>query len=126
MQIDSDSELTFLYRVNDIVFCWRNFVGKFIFSICYAAFILNFGFLEEIIEIRYIGIFPFIGKIIDIDIKLLDLSVIWRNYRYRNWQEIYRKIIDIDKNDLSPTPTQTATKEASMLQGWIFGKTPTA
>ena len=30
MQIDSDSELTFLYRVNDIVFCWRNFVVGFL------------------------------------------------------------------------------------------------
>ena len=53
MQIDSDSELTFLYRVNDIVFCWRNSVAKLILSICYAAFILNFGFLEEIIEKNY-------------------------------------------------------------------------
>ena len=76
MQIDSDSELTFLYRVNDIVFCWRNFVAKLISSIFYAAFILIFGFLEEIIEIRYIGNYLFIGKIIDIDIKLSDLSVI--------------------------------------------------
>ena len=31
---------------------------------------------EKIIEIRYIGIFLFIGKIIAIDIKLIDLSVI--------------------------------------------------
>ena len=74
---------------------------------------LIFGFLEEniekIIESRYIGIFLIIGKIIDIDMKFLNLSVIWRNYRqnyrYRNWLEIYRKIIDIEKNDLSPTPT---------------------
>ena len=74
---------------------------------------LIFGFLEEniekIIESRYIGIFLIIGKIIDIDMKFLNLSVIWRNYRqnyrYRNWLEIYRKIIDIEKNDLSPTPS---------------------
>ena len=26
------------------------------------------------------------------------------NYRYRKWWEIYRKLIDIEKNDLSPTP----------------------
>ena len=72
------------------------------------ALILIFGFFEEIIEkiieSRYIGIFLIIGKIIDIDIKLLNLSVIWRNYRqhyrYRNWLEIYRKIIDIEKNDV--------------------------
>ena len=34
--------------------------------------------------------------------------MIWRNYRqnyrYRKWWKIYRKIIDIEKNDLSPTP----------------------
>ena len=63
---------------------------------------------KKIIESRYIGIFLIIGKIIDIDMKFLNLSVIWRdyrqNYRYRNWLEIYRKIIDIEKNDLSPTP----------------------
>ena len=28
--IFSDSELIFLFRVNDIVFCWQNFVAKFI------------------------------------------------------------------------------------------------
>ena len=114
MQIYSDSELIFLNRVNDIAFCWRNFVANLIFSICYAPLTLIFGFLEEniekIIESRYIGIFLIIGKIIDIDMKFLNLSVIWRNYRqnyrYRNWLEIYRKIIDIEKNDLSPTPNQ--------------------
>ena len=82
------------------------------FKICDAALTLIFGFLEEniekIIESRYIGIFLIIGKIIDIDMKFLNLSVIWRNYRqnyrYRNWLEIYRKIFDIEKNDLSPTP----------------------
>ena len=31
MQIYSDSELIFLNRVNDIAFCWRNFVAKLIF-----------------------------------------------------------------------------------------------
>ena len=76
---------------------------------------LIFGILEEnvdkIIESRYIGIFLIIGKIINIDMKFLNLSVIWRdyrqNYRYRNWLEIYRKIIAIEKNDLSPTPRYT-------------------
>ena len=38
--------------------------------------------------------------------------MIWRNYRqnyrYQKWWEIYRKIIDIEKNDLSPTPTPNA------------------
>ena len=46
---------------------------KIYLSICYTALILIFGFLEEIIEkiieSRYIGIFLFIGKIIDIDIR---------------------------------------------------------
>ena len=81
---------------------------------------LIFGFLEEniekIIESRYIDIFLIIGKIIDIDIKLLNLSVIWRNYRqnyrYRNWGEIYRLIIDIEENDLLPTPSfQRSTQD---------------
>ena len=47
--------------------------------------------------------------------KFLNLSVIWRNYRqsyrYRNWLEIYLKIIDIEKNDLSPTPTWQCCKQ---------------
>ena len=67
--------------------------------------------IEKIIESRYIGIFLIIGKIIDIDIKLLNLSVISRNYRhdyrYRIWQEIYRKVIDIEKMTYRP-PLQTA------------------
>ena len=94
---------------------------NWLFKICYAALTLIFGFLEEniekIIESRYIGIFLIIGKIIDIDMKFLNLSVIWRdyrqNYRYRNWLEIYRKIIDIEKNDLSPTPS--CTREATNI-----------
>ena len=117
MEIYSDSELIFLYRVNDIVFCWRNFVAELIFfnllcgfhPYCWLFQPASEEITEKIIESRYIGIFLIIGKIIDIDIKLLNLSVISRNYRhdyrYRIWQEIYRKIIDIEKNDLSPTPT---------------------
>ena len=118
MQIYSDSELIFLNRVNDIAFSWRNFVAKFIFLICYGAWPSFLSFWKKIskkiIESRYIGIFLIIGKIIDIDMKFLNLSVIWRNYRqnyrYRNWLEIYRKIIDIEKNDLSPTPNHLAQK----------------
>ena len=50
MQIYSDSELIFLNRVNDIAFCWRNFVANLIFKICYVALALIFGYLEENIE----------------------------------------------------------------------------
>ena len=75
---------------------------------------------KKIIESRYIGIFLIIGKIIDIDMKFLNLSVIWRNYRqnyrYRNWLEIYRKVIDIEKNDLSPTPTGECKSNPSHWQ----------
>ena len=112
MQIYSDSELIFLNRVNDIAFCWRNFVANLIFKFVMRRWPSFLAFWKKIskkiIESRYIGIFLIIGKIIDIDMKFLNLSVIWRNYRqnyrYRNWLEIYRKIIDIEKNDLSPTP----------------------
>ena len=73
MQIYTDSVQILLYRVNEIAFCWRNFVAKLIFSLFYVALIIIFGFsyeiIEKIIESRYIGIFQFIGKIIDIDIK---------------------------------------------------------
>ena len=112
MQIYSDSELIFLNRVNDIAFCWRNFVAKLIFSICYAAFILNFGFLEEIIEKNYRKLiyqhfpnyrqnyryryktFKFIGDLKELSAKLLISKLagdLLKNYWYK-------------KNDLSPTP----------------------
>ena len=69
MRIYSESELIFLFRVNDIAFCWRNFVEKLIFSsFCYAALIHIF-WGGEIIESRYIGLFLIIGKIIYIDMK---------------------------------------------------------
>ena len=61
-------------------------LSQIFFIICYAALTVIFVFLEEniekIIESRYIGIFLIIGKIIDIDIKFLNLSVISRNYRH--------------------------------------------
>ena len=34
-----------------------------------------------------------------------DLKELSKNYRYRKWWEIYQKIIDSEKNDLSPAPT---------------------
>ena len=72
--------------------------------------------IEKIIESRYIGIFQIIGKLSISKLDCLKLSVIWRNYRYRyrNWQENYRKIIVIEKNDLSLTPR--------LGTGHIFGK----
>ena len=61
-------------------FVYATLSQNLFFQIGYAALILIFGFLEEIIEklieSRYIGICLIIGKIIDIDIKLLNLSVI--------------------------------------------------
>ena len=65
--------------------------------------------IENIIESRYISIFQIIGKLSISKLEWLKLSVIWRNYRYRyryrNCQENYRKIIVIEKNDLSLTPS---------------------
>ena len=78
MQIYPDSELSnILIQGNDIAFLDATLSQKLIFlSICYAALFLSFGLLKEIIESLYISIFLIIGKIINIDIKFLNLSVI--------------------------------------------------
>ena len=94
MQIYSDSELIFLNRVNDIAFCWRNFVAKLIFLnlLCgvdphfwlfgrkylknyrkaiylhFSNYRQNYWYRYEIS--KFIGDF-IIGKIIDIEKKLL-------------------------------------------------------
>ena len=42
-----------------------------------------------------------------------------RNYRYRKWQENYRKFIDIEKNGLSPTPTHGGLFLRWSTDGWL-------
>ena len=48
-------------------------------SICYAALILIFGFLVEILKSWYIGICLIIGKVFDIDNLLIIWQMPWRS-----------------------------------------------